>query len=142
MHSGGMTECWTISQVANHLGTTEDAARGQLSRWGVAGVHHYPAAAIRAHHKNRTRLSRSARIAAERDPKRAPELIEPIVLGYDEDPQRQRLEGAGNVVDMVATITAAWLANPAGHQGGLRGFVERWLQREYKGWCDAQGCRT
>ena len=43
----GVDECWTIDQVAMHLGVTVDAARGNLSRMGVRGVYHYPAAEVR-----------------------------------------------------------------------------------------------
>ncbi|MEV7841865.1 hypothetical protein OH749_31385 (plasmid) [Streptomyces albidoflavus] len=33
-----MPELWTIEQVAQALGITPSAARGQLSRWGIRRV--------------------------------------------------------------------------------------------------------
>lgn len=57
-------ELWTAAQAAAHLGITRDAARRQLSRWGIrrAGTGEseagrltalYPAAEIRARHATR-----------------------------------------------------------------------------------------
>lgn len=40
-------ECWSIAEVAAHLGITEAAARRQLSRWGITGARHYPADQVR-----------------------------------------------------------------------------------------------
>lgn len=34
-------ELWTTQQVADHLGITRDAARKQLSRWGITAVYRY-----------------------------------------------------------------------------------------------------
>lgn len=45
--------CWTIDQVADHLGITVDAARKQLSRWGIKGLRHYPAGAVIARNAER-----------------------------------------------------------------------------------------
>ncbi|KMS78360.1 hypothetical protein ACH49_16720 [Streptomyces leeuwenhoekii] len=35
-------ELWTTQQVADHLGITRDAARKQLSRWGITAAYRYP----------------------------------------------------------------------------------------------------
>jgi hypothetical protein len=35
-------ELWTVQQAADHLGITRDAARKQLSRWGIAAAYRYP----------------------------------------------------------------------------------------------------
>ncbi|WP_371793866.1 hypothetical protein OIE91_11410 [Streptomyces albidoflavus] len=45
-----MPELWTIEQVAQELGITPSAARGQLSRWGIrrAGTGSSPAGRITA----------------------------------------------------------------------------------------------
>jgi hypothetical protein len=37
-------ELWTTQQVADHLGITRDAARKQLSRWGITAAYRYPEA--------------------------------------------------------------------------------------------------
>lgn len=37
-------ELWTTQQVADHLGVTRDAARKQLSRWGITAAYRYPEA--------------------------------------------------------------------------------------------------
>jgi hypothetical protein len=37
-------ELWTAQQVADHLGITRDAARKQLSRWGITAAYRYPEA--------------------------------------------------------------------------------------------------
>jgi hypothetical protein len=46
-------ECWTITEVAAHLGLTPDGARKQLSRWRITGERHYPAHLVQAHHAAR-----------------------------------------------------------------------------------------
>lgn len=48
-----MTEYWTVGEVAGHLGITENAARGQLSRWGIKGAVRYPADDVRTAHAQR-----------------------------------------------------------------------------------------
>jgi hypothetical protein len=35
-------ELWTTEQVADYLGITRDAARKQLSRWGITATYRYP----------------------------------------------------------------------------------------------------
>lgn len=45
--------CWNIGQVADHMGVTANAARGNLSRAKIRGEHHYPADQVEIWHTGR-----------------------------------------------------------------------------------------
>lgn len=83
-----------------------------------------------------TTADRRRRRTFERTPETAHIAIRAEVMAYDDDFQRQRLRTAANTEAMVDEIQALWLANPAGHTNGIRGYVHRWLRANYHRWCD------